>query len=40
MSDEDSILNEINQMDIMNLTPLEALNRVLNWQQRLREKGD
>jgi DNA mismatch repair protein MutS len=38
MSDEDSILNEINQMDIMNLTPGEVLNRLSGWQERLKKR--
>lgn len=33
------ILEEIKNMDLMNLTPLEALNRLNKIQQKLRQKG-
>jgi DNA mismatch repair protein MutS len=38
MDDEDIILNEIIEMDIMNLTPAEVLNRLSGWQKRLKIK--
>ena len=36
-SDYDGVLNEIASLDLVNTTPLEALNRLFAMQRRLRE---
>jgi DNA mismatch repair protein MutS len=37
MDDEDAILTELRDLDIMNLTPVEALNQMSGWQERLKK---
>ena len=37
MDDEDAILNELKDLDVVNLTPVEALNQMSGWQERLKK---
>lgn len=37
--DENVILGEIKNMNLVNITPLKALNTISDWQQRLHEKS-
>lgn len=38
MNDDDHIINELKQIDISTMTPLEALNRLYQWRMRLNDK--
>jgi len=38
IAEEDIIINEISRMDIMNLTPVEALNYLSYWQEILKKR--
>jgi len=38
MTEEDIIINEINNIDIVNLTPVEALNYLSRWQDSLKNR--
>ncbi len=39
MDDEDIIINELRELDVLNITPLEALNRISEWKERLKNNG-
>ena len=34
--DEDHIINELKKIDVSNMTPLEAMNRINQWQTKLK----
>jgi DNA mismatch repair protein MutS len=38
MEDDEIIINELQDLDLMNLTPLEAINRISIWKDRLLNK--
>ena len=39
MDEEDIVLSELQGLDIINITPLEALRRISEWQERLKTEG-
>ena len=36
LDDEDHIINELKRVDVSNMTPLEAMNRINQWQMKLK----
>jgi hypothetical protein len=39
LDEGEAVIQEIQGLDIPNLTPVEALNRLSEWQARLRKNG-
>jgi hypothetical protein len=38
MEDRDYILRELNNFDILNVTPIDALQKISEWQERIKGK--
>ncbi|MBW2638543.1 MAG: DNA mismatch repair protein MutS, partial [Deltaproteobacteria bacterium] len=38
MEDRDYVLRELNNLDILNVTPIDALQKISEWQERIKEK--
>jgi hypothetical protein len=38
MEDRDYILRELNNFDILNVTPIDALQKISEWQTRIKGK--